>query len=590
MALTKCINSESKQYKPVLVDKLILDDVPTVNSLNAITSDAVARAVAGASGEVPAVTENDNGKVLKAVYDAGGPAVEWGEAAPAVTVDQTYNALSENPQSGVAVAEAIAAIPSSSYTAGDGIKIDNGEVSVDYDANTIDAVASQVTENVSTVVNGHHINFNIEDSQFEVPLEIQSWYNIYPAPTSTITMTIPANTFYYSGTISAGQTVVVTVFNTSFQLTTVCNLTSQPLTTTYDSAENKTWIDGQTLTFHYPLNTPEWNEQYSGKLKTMALGVFDYSTFTTIPFHTDSTTLANPIVFTYTSASHKKIAVKNPLPASTSADENKVLTVDAQGEPQWQTAQGGGSSYTAGTGININNDAISVKFEANSGLMADWKYDTVATQADYISGYTQQMAIYQTTIKQLTITSSYCGGRLCVIIRPARFSGSLGFRDTGLDQSTGWTVIAYDSSDPENKYAYATESYPYESTSSSGYYKATVMEARSNKPDKYFVFTFSTGNVHGDLSANSTCFAIVPKPGESFTGTSPWGVPVADYISPEGIITNADGWSCPVSGSDTVDYTYLKIRYAIPSYNKTTDVGKVLQVQADGTLKWVTLS
>lgn len=106
-SLTKCINSESKQYKPVLVDKLILDDVPTVNSLNAITSDAVARAVAGASGEVPAVTENDNGKVLKAVYDAGGPAVEWGEAAPAVTVDQTYNALSENAQSGTAVAEAV---------------------------------------------------------------------------------------------------------------------------------------------------------------------------------------------------------------------------------------------------------------------------------------------------------------------------------------------------------------------------------------------------------------------------------------------------------------------------------------------------
>lgn len=106
-SLTKCINSESKQYKPVLVDKLILDDVPTVNSLNAITSDAVARAVAGASGEVPAVTENDNGKVLKAIYDEGGPAVEWGEAAPAVTVDQTYNALSENAQSGTAVAEAV---------------------------------------------------------------------------------------------------------------------------------------------------------------------------------------------------------------------------------------------------------------------------------------------------------------------------------------------------------------------------------------------------------------------------------------------------------------------------------------------------
>lgn len=108
--IRKIINSSTQQFEPVLTDKLILDAVPTVNSFNSVTSDAVARAVAGASGEVPAVTESDNGKVLKAVYDEGGPAVEWGEAAPAVTVDQTYNALSENPQSGVAVAEAIATV------------------------------------------------------------------------------------------------------------------------------------------------------------------------------------------------------------------------------------------------------------------------------------------------------------------------------------------------------------------------------------------------------------------------------------------------------------------------------------------------
>ena len=77
MALTKIINDENKEYRPVLTDKLVLDAKPTVNSFNAITSDAVARAVAGASGEVPQVTEDDNGKVLGAIYDAGGPAVDW---------------------------------------------------------------------------------------------------------------------------------------------------------------------------------------------------------------------------------------------------------------------------------------------------------------------------------------------------------------------------------------------------------------------------------------------------------------------------------------------------------------------------------
>ena len=65
---------------PVLKDDLVFDQTPTVNSTNPVTSDGVARAIAGASGEVPVVTENDNGKVLTAVYDEGGAAVEWASA------------------------------------------------------------------------------------------------------------------------------------------------------------------------------------------------------------------------------------------------------------------------------------------------------------------------------------------------------------------------------------------------------------------------------------------------------------------------------------------------------------------------------
>lgn len=77
--MRKIINSASPKYQDVLTDNLVLDTVPTVNSFNCVTSDAVARAVAGASGEVPQVTEGDNGKILTAIYDEGGPAVEWGD-------------------------------------------------------------------------------------------------------------------------------------------------------------------------------------------------------------------------------------------------------------------------------------------------------------------------------------------------------------------------------------------------------------------------------------------------------------------------------------------------------------------------------
>lgn len=86
--MKKIINSGDRSFEPVLTDNLVLDDRPNLNSFNGITSDAVARAVAGASGEVPQVTESDNGKVLTAVYDEGGAGVEWG-VAPSGLPDTT---------------------------------------------------------------------------------------------------------------------------------------------------------------------------------------------------------------------------------------------------------------------------------------------------------------------------------------------------------------------------------------------------------------------------------------------------------------------------------------------------------------------
>lgn len=105
--MRKIINSATEKYEDELTDNLVLDAVPTVNSFNSVTSDAVARAVAGASGEVPQVTENDNGKVLTAIYDEGGPAVEWAEGG-------------------------------SDYSAGTGVAIsDQGAISVKIDGSTI---------------------------------------------------------------------------------------------------------------------------------------------------------------------------------------------------------------------------------------------------------------------------------------------------------------------------------------------------------------------------------------------------------------------------------------------------------------------
>lgn len=90
---------------------LTVDEVPTLDSLNPVSSDGVARAVIQAGAELPTRGSSDTGKVLTVKNSDGD--LEWDEPAT-VTVDQTYDSTSTNAQSGVAVAEAIAAIPAPS--------------------------------------------------------------------------------------------------------------------------------------------------------------------------------------------------------------------------------------------------------------------------------------------------------------------------------------------------------------------------------------------------------------------------------------------------------------------------------------------
>lgn len=91
------------------------------------------------------------------------------------------------------------------------------------------------------------------------------------------------------------------------------------------------------------------------------------------------------------------LATVNQVPASTSADATKVLTVNAQGAAEWAAAQGGGSSYTAGAGIDISaQDEISAKID-NSTLTTDEITTSTATFSTQLStGY--DASLYDTRI------------------------------------------------------------------------------------------------------------------------------------------------------------------------------------------------
>lgn len=194
-------------------------------------------------------------------------------------VDQAYNASSANAQSGVAVAQAIAAIPSSSYTAGTGIDITNNVVSVD---NTVVAMKSDLPTATSDLTN---------DSGFitlsDVPAQVNADWNS-----------------------SSGASEI--------------------------------------------LNKP------------------------TIPSGTQL------------------------VPAATSADADKVLTVDAQGTPAWASAQ---APISAGDGVEITNNVVSAKvdgttvtFNASGELQAaaavtvDQTYNAASTNAQSGTAVAQAVA------------------------------------------------------------------------------------------------------------------------------------------------------------------------------------------------------
>lgn len=118
------------------------------------------------------------------------------------------------------------------------------------------------------------------------------------------------------------------------------------------------------------------------------------------------------------------LATVNQVPASTSADEDKVLTVNSSGNAVWATAQSG-SSYTAGDGIDISaQDEISVK--AGNGItIGDYTYEHTGTlnltatpvlnQGSYFASYIAQLTpellaqmVYPNSL-QVTLNGAYDG-------------------------------------------------------------------------------------------------------------------------------------------------------------------------------------
>ena len=233
------------------------------------------------------------------------------QAAPAITVDQTYDASSTNAQSGTAVAQAIGGVDA----VPDVTSSDNGKVLV---ANYSGGVGSY--------------SWASNPPANPIILDSRSTWSDFHTPYSAGRKDI-----YYKH--SSPYSPVPPPAELYLHLTAVNDVDGSTPDSTYALFEGAWQQDGEEIAVMCIFRYSGSPLLYMTKLKV------DYS-------YSSSSTYAQSGI-----AVAQAISAVNQVPSSTSADADKVLTVDSQGTPAWASAQ---APISAGTGIDITNNVVSV--------------------------------------------------------------------------------------------------------------------------------------------------------------------------------------------------------------------------------------
>lgn len=310
------------------------------------------------SSDIPAQVQSDwnEADANSAAYIKNKPTIP-----PGVTVDQTYNASSTNAQSGTAVAEAIANIPAApTYSEGDGIDITNNVVSADVDGVTIgiDSTTHKIKslqtiptktsdlQNDSGFITSSDIpaiptkTSDLQnDSGFitssDIPAQVQANWNESNSSSAAYIQnkpTIPAVDQTYNASSTNAQSGVAVA-------SAVAGVNAVPASTSADEDKVLT-VDSN--------GSPVWAASAVPASKPLVQGsgitITDGQNDVTISANVDQTYSASSTNAQSGVAVASAIAGINAVPASTSADQDKVLTVNSSGTPVWAAAQGGGGS------------------------------------------------------------------------------------------------------------------------------------------------------------------------------------------------------------------------------------------------------
>lgn len=524
----------------------VLDEVDP-DSVNPVTARAVATAVAGASGEVPVIGDDDNGKVLKAVVSGGQKSAEWGEAAPAVTVDQHYSASSANAQSGTAVAEAIASIPSSSYTAGDGIEISNDNIAVRAGKN-LDFANTMVATDLyapTREYGAYYLCSFIGQLNMTRIAQLRQGMTIKMHSIMSLNMTGSTggahfaicrknsdNTPNLSGSVVlVADAALTTDTSSAFRLESGYTYVADFSSLSEKSVGSFNDIDTEDADKYYLTLISYGTGDSVSSAKYINSMIYDPGDANTAEYYTE-----NPAI--------KELVAVDQLPASTSADANKVLTVNSSGNPAWATPAGS-DVVTASGSFKLGG---SVPVKVNYTGSPDYERGSLRLVNTFAAGNNYAVAMFE-VVGSHNIYYETFG------------SATLTINDPMFIADTGNSTLTIAFSDSDSQFNPSRYLYRDSFTRTDGKIDAQSLSFWNATP-------YNTGSYIG--------VGIIPEYGPDA------GEKIAEVLQ-----QLANG---AVSISNwPVEEVMVTTMPSLPSFT-SSDSGKVLQVQADGTLAWVTLS
>ena len=328
--------------------------------------------------------KDGSGRTISSLPDSAAvSAIASSYAESAVSSKQdtlTFGYDAENKISSID-GSALAGGGGTTYAFDNPLKESAGVVSLDFDTDTLVATTTtpSTVATFETPYDGwsgyqNYLVFNDNEGRLRDSFS-------YGTPYGSITLHIPGNTFYTSQFLEPGgiEPYIQLGTNEYFNTERDAIRWKIPLTFTQDPITGYYILDEQDVTLIFPIFDPDyWTDatqaQFGSNIFMVICIAQNGEAISNQLFRLVDDTQPVAISATVATTTAGPLTVKDPLPAHTSAESGKVLSVNASGGTEWVTpsAGGGGIDSAACSAIASAYAESAVSSKADSSAMSSY--------------------------------------------------------------------------------------------------------------------------------------------------------------------------------------------------------------------------